>query len=90
MLWEDVDVREVADDVAIGDYPGEADLRTVVVEADDPRRSPHEILHDLARPSPRPIRLFRQIAVDGVEVDTRKVVVQLVPVRQLSPHRAPR
>jgi len=48
-----------------------------VIDADDPLRLSNEALDDVARPSLRPVRLLREVVVDGVDVDASDVVVEL-------------
>src|SRR5438132_9802227 len=86
VLGQDIDVREVHECHSVGERPRESDLPLGVVQADDPLRLAHETLHDLARPSLRPVGLIRQEVMDGVDVDAGGVVVEHETVLELAAH----
>ena len=83
VLGEHVDVGEIGEHVAVGDDPREPDLARPVVEADDARRTAYELLDDGPRPALRPVGLLREKSMDGVEVDPRRVVVELEALCEL-------
>ena len=81
VLRQDVHVGEIGKRVPVRERPCEADLLAAVVEADDACRSMNEVLDDVARAAFRPVRLLGEVAVDGVDVDAREIVVELVAGR---------
>jgi hypothetical protein len=54
-----------------------ADLTRAVVDAHHPLRLANEPFQHIAGPSFRPVRLVREIVVDGVDVDPCRIVVEL-------------
>src|SRR5439155_4469676 len=86
MLGEHVDVGEVGERHAVRERPREADLTAVVVEPDHPGCFAEESLYGFSRPSFRPVRLLRQVAVNRIDVDPRRVVVELETVRKRPLH----
>ena len=56
------------------------------LEADDTLRVPHEPLHAFAGTPFRPVGDIGQEVVDGIDVDPVRVVVELDPVSEFSPH----
>src|SRR5215212_2632236 len=68
-------------------HPAEADHLATPVHTDHPRRLADEPFDGLARTPLRPVRLLAQVAVHHVHVDARDVVVQLVAVREPTPHQ---
>jgi hypothetical protein len=57
-----------------------------VIETNDALRLAHEPLDDFTRPALGPVRLVRQVIVDGTDVDARWIVVELDPVGQPPSH----
>jgi hypothetical protein len=90
VFLEHVDVSEIRERVPVRERSCEADLPVSVIETDDARGSANEVFDDGSRASLRPVRLLGEVPMDGVEVDACWIVVELVAIRQLSPHRAPR
>src|SRR5438552_9148203 len=65
-LGEHVHVRQVREGDAVGHGPREPDLPALAIEADDALRLAHEALDRRARAALRPVRLAREVVVDGV------------------------
>ena len=86
MVGEDEHVGEVRVDVTVGDGAREADERIRVVEPDEACGAADECLGHLARASGGPVAVLAQVAMDDVDVDPRRVVVELVSVSENHPH----
>jgi hypothetical protein len=67
--------------LAVRDGAREADQPLAVVEADDTRRLADEPLDGIARPSERPVRVFGEERVQGVDIHAITIVVQLEATR---------
>jgi hypothetical protein len=87
VVREDVDVREVGDRRPVREGACKRDLALAVVDADDAVGLADEAVNGVARPSLRPVRVVGEVVVDGVDVDARRVVVELEPVAEGTPHR---
>src|SRR5919201_1152507 len=83
---QDVDVGEIDERDPVGDGAAEADLAAAVIQADDAGSLAHEAGDGRVRASARPVRLVREIVVDGVDVDSRGIVVEDEAVRELAVH----
>ena len=86
---EHVDVGEVRDP-AVAHDAREPDLPSLVVQADRARGRAHLPLDRLARTVRPPVRLGRQEGPDRVEVQARRIVVELVAVGELALHGSER
>ena len=87
MALEDVHVGQVHEPCGVAvDRSGEADLSTVLVEADDVRARVDQLVLSLAAPSLCPVGLAPEVRVDGTPVEPGGVVVELVAVSQVPHH----
>ena len=86
VLPQDVDIGEVRHGRTVGDCPREADLTTVVVDADDALGFTDEPFLLVPRSARRPVRVVRHEVVDSFDVDPLAVVVDFEAARELPPH----
>src|SRR4051794_203743 len=82
----DGDIRQIGQGLAVRERAGETDLAPVCIGADDTFGFGDEPGNHLARPPLSPVRVVREEGVDGVDVDSARVVVQLDAGVELALH----